>query len=209
VLATLRAPAYDPGIARDVAAGKGVGTGDAELANAASTGALALEDQWHTANSLISQSEALRDQIAKGQINTGPIEGFLLSTIGVGSEELSAMSAQQVEQQLKNLQIVNLAPVTVKELEMVARMWADISKNENANIGALDAAIARTQRLQAAIERGAKQRLREARTFGGKARFDNLLGASPWLQSQWEHGGNMGASSEAPPADVIDLVEEE
>ena len=149
-------------------------------------------DAYRMAESMASTAEQYLDMLDKGQIDTGPINAMLYNWFGVGTEELAAMGADQIDQVLKNLQIVNLAPVTEKELGMVMRLWADIAKQERPNKGLLKRTIERSQNVMEMAKRDAAIAAGRVQTYGGDAQFNNVLRSNPFLQSIYGSGAQSG-----------------
>ena len=102
------------------------------------------------------------------------------------------MSADQVEQVLQNLQIVNLAPVTEKEMATVMMLWADIAKQETPNKGLLKRTIERSRKVMEMAKRDAAIAAGRVQTYGGDAQFNNVLRSNPFLQSIYGSGAQSG-----------------
>jgi hypothetical protein len=88
----------------------------------------------------------LRSAIESGQYDDKM--GFLQGRYkGYTDRDAAQLAAKSVLQALNNLQIVNLAPVTEKEIAMVKQMGLDIVRDPQANLGALDEMINRLEKV--------------------------------------------------------------
>lgn len=152
-------------------------------------GTWAAADAYAMGESMVQTAEEYLRQLDAGTLNTGPLDSLLYNWFGVGSEELASMGADQVAQALKNLQIVNLAPVTEKEMGMVMRLWADIAKQETPNRGLLKKAIEASKALMEKSKRAAAISAGRVQTYGGDAQFNQVLRSNPFLQSVYGSGG--------------------
>ena len=75
----------------------------------------------------------------------------------MGNETDGEMMAAQVEMALTNLGIVNLAPVTDKEMAEIKKLFFDLKKPTDVNIGALKATLGRIYRKLDAADFKAQQ----------------------------------------------------
>jgi hypothetical protein len=141
----------------------------------------ALEQADTVAQQMHDTSSTILNQLETGEVDPGIINAFLLRTFGVGTGELAAMDADAVGVALDNLQITNLAPVTENELKMIARMWADIARQEEPNKGLLRRTMARTERLQKKIRQDAKN---QGRRLKGRNEdeYNSTLEANDWVR---------------------------
>ena len=89
--------------------------------------------------------------------DTGLVSGFLKEFGITGNETDGEMMAAQVEQALINLGIVNLAPVSDKEMAEIKKLFLDLKKPTDVNIGALKAALGRIYRRLDAADFKAQQ----------------------------------------------------
>lgn len=138
-------------------------------------------EAYSIAQQVKTLSENWKQQIADNKVDTGPINAFLLNTFGIGRAEMAELGADAIEQALNNLQIVNLAPVTEKEFGEIMKLWADLAVQETPNIGRLNSAIRRTENLMRRIEREARLRTDEIRSYN-EAEADRILQYDPWLR---------------------------
>jgi hypothetical protein len=115
-------------------------------------------------------------QIESGKLDTGLIQGALAKFLGVGTEEMGAMNANQVYTTLMNLGITKLTPVTEKELEMVARLWANPSSYNPMNKGALTATLNRLNGFAADLDTQVGYSIEDLRFSGSKTLADQLEG---------------------------------
>lgn len=88
-----------------------------------------------SAPGLIKQTDQLIADIEAGKYNdTGPITGRIAE---YWSPEIADLQFKATEQVLQNLQIVNLAPVTIKELELMGQLYAGAYKTPQQNLAVL------------------------------------------------------------------------
>ncbi len=146
---------------------------------------------------MYNTSRQVREKIENGVLDTGPIDAFLYQLLGVGSQELAAMNADQVKATLENLQITNLAPVTVQELRTVAGLWADIAKQETPNIGVLRRAEEKSQRLMERIRGDAAINAGRVRDYGSPAEYDRLINANPFVRMAIDSQSTQGKPNPA------------
>lgn len=160
----------------------------------------ALRQAYGVADRMNQISTKYLEMLETGAVDTGLAKSFMLNTFGVGSEELAAMNAEAVEQVLQNLQITNLAPVTVQELRTVAGLWANIAQQNEPNQGVLRRAINRTQDVMDRVKTEAAMQADAVKEYGGQGRFDSVMRANPWLRDVYQ-GLGPGAGAPPPPAD--------
>ena len=85
-------------------------------------------------------------------LDTGLIQG-LMTDLGISGFEYAELDAAAVEAQLRNLQIVNLAPVTEKELKLLSKLFAGAGRMNEANLGTLQGYLRRVKDAQAEVAR--------------------------------------------------------
>lgn len=159
----------------------------------------AAADAYSMAESMGNTAQEYLTMLDNGEVDTGPINAMLYNWFGMGTEELASMGADEIEVALQNLQIVNLAPVTEKELAMVMRLWASIGKQERPNRGLLERTIRKTQSVMRMAKRDAEAAAGRVKTYGGDEQFNKLMGSNPFLQGIYGAGG----------ADLSDMPGEE
>jgi len=138
-------------------------------------------DAFEMASSMAQSSKEYLDMIDSGELDTGPMDAILLSVFGVGTEQLAAMDAQAVEQTLQNLQITNLAPVTVQELRTVAKLWAQAHATPTVNKGILKRAIRKAERAMEYARRDARLGAERVRQNGSPLEYERLLKTNPFV----------------------------
>lgn len=99
--------------------------------------------------------------------DTGFVTGLISDLLGIQSEQLAEMEADAVQQQLLNLQITNLAPVTEKELKLLANMWGSSSFSTEKLIGALRSSKKRLARQRQFLEQDLGRQLKLIKKYGG------------------------------------------
>lgn len=99
--------------------------------------------------------------------DTGFVTGLVSDLLGIQSEQLAEMEADAVQQQLLNLQITNLAPVTEKELKLLANMWGSSSFSTEKLIGALRSSKKRLARQRQFLEQDLGRQLKLIKKYGG------------------------------------------
>ncbi len=127
--------------------------------------------------SLIKQTDQLIADIKGGKYqDTGPIKGRITE---YWSPEIADLQFKATEQVLQNLQIVNLAPVTIKELELMGQLYAGAYKTPEQNLAVLEYLNGR-----------AKERLRRMRKLDAKLRGGGKIEDLPqWVDvadDQWQ-----------------------
>ena len=115
-------------------------------------------------------------QIESGELDTGLIQGAMAKFLGVGTEQMGEMSANQVYTTLMNLGITKLTPVTEKELALVAQMWADPSSYSDVNKGALTATLNRINRFAEDLDTQVGYSIEDLRASGSNTLADQLEG---------------------------------
>ncbi|MCU0810604.1 MAG: hypothetical protein MUE59_06140 [Thiobacillaceae bacterium] len=124
-----------------------------------------LEKQINTAMvempSMIKANDELIADIRGGKYaDTGPIMGRIKE---YWDPDLAVLNAQSTNQMLQNLQITNLAPVTIKELELVQQMWAGNYKTPEQNAAVLEF-----------LNQRAKERMRRLKVLSAKMRMPDF-----------------------------------
>jgi hypothetical protein len=124
--------------------------------------------------SLIKQTDQLIADIKGGKYqDTGPIKGRITE---YWSPEIADLQFKATEQVLQNLQIVNLAPVTIKELELMGQLYAGAYKTPEQNLAVLEYLNGR-----------AKERLRRMRRLDAKLRGGGKIEDLPqWVDDEFE-----------------------
>lgn len=90
--------------------------------------------------SALAATNALIEAIESGQYQeTGILEGRIKQYTDF---ETAQLAAKAIRQTLENLKITNLAPVTEREIELVGNLYANVLKDPQANLGALEEAKA-------------------------------------------------------------------
>lgn len=89
--------------------------------------------------------------------DTGLVSGFLKELGLMGNETDGKLMGDQVEQALINLGIVNLAPVTDKEMAEIKKLFIDLKSPTDVNIGKLKSALNRIYRKLDAADFKAQQ----------------------------------------------------
>lgn len=156
----------------------------------------ALKDAYGVANRMSEISDQYLQMLETGAVDTGLAQSFMLNTFGVGTEELAAMNAEAVNSVLENLQITNLAPVTVQELRTVAGLWADIARQPEPNMGVLKRAIERSKAVMERVQGEAIMQADRVREYGGDARFESLLRANPFIRNIYPQAGATGGADD-------------
>lgn len=103
-----------------------------------------LEENWAARAELTDSYTSTQELLAAIQdddLSTNASLGFLANKLGYGTEEQGRAQVLAVMQALKNLQIVNLAPVTEKEFAKIEQMYLDLEAGEEVNIGRLKASL--------------------------------------------------------------------
>ena len=101
-------------------------------------------------------------------LDTGPIQG-LMGSIGLGGFEIGELGADDIQNRLASLQIVNLAPVTQQEMKAMGMLFANPSQLNEQNLGAIKSFMNKLQREQNKLNR------REGRAKAKlDANFDNM-----------------------------------
>lgn len=144
------------------------------------------QEAYRMAQEMRDVSQEFQTRLANNEIDTGLVQGWWMRTFGRGPAELAELEAESVMAVLKNLGITNLAPVTVQELQTVARLWADIMSSEEVNEGTLKRAIARSERLMGNIQQDTLDQINRIGEYGGEARQQSLLRSNPWARGFWE-----------------------
>lgn len=142
----------------------------------------ASRDAYNIAQQMRDTSRQYLDSIKQGDLSTGPIDSFLMNWFGVGSKELAAMDADAVDNLLQNLQITNLAPVTVQELREVAKLWARASAQERPNEAVLERAIRKAESVMEKMQLEAKINANRVKTYGSEDEYNMLLQSNPFVQ---------------------------
>lgn len=120
----------------------------AQQVNEGMAGARSARNMYVSAEEMLKTTDAYLTKFSGDEpIETGFIDGMLMNTFGIGTQEIGEMTADSVHAALINLGITNLAPVTEQEFASVMKMWGDISASPTANKGMLTAAKRRTERL--------------------------------------------------------------
>lgn len=159
----------------------------------------AASEAYAMGESMANTAEEYLAMLDSGQLDTGPLNGMLYNWFGVGTEELAVMNADQIDQVLKNLQIVNLAPVTEKEMANVMKLWADVAKQETPNRGLLKRTIEKSKRVMEMAKRDAAVAAGRVQTYGGDAQFNNVVRSNPFLQTIYGSGGSGGVDLSGMP----------
>ena len=99
-------------------------------------------------------TEKLSEKDADGNyvMDTGLIQG-LMTDLGVADFAYGELDAAAVEAKLRNLQIVNLAPVTEKELKLLGKLFAGTAVMNEQNLGTLQGYLKRVEEKQADVAR--------------------------------------------------------
>jgi flagellum-specific peptidoglycan hydrolase FlgJ len=127
-----------------------------------------------TMPSLIKQTDQLIADIKAGKYqDTGPIKGRITE---YWSPEIADLQFKATEQVLQNLQIVNLAPVTIKELELMGQLYAGAYKTPEQNLTILEYLNGRMK------ERAKRMRKLDAKLRSG-AKIEDL---PQWVESEFE-----------------------
>lgn len=143
------------------------------------------QEAYRMAQEMRDVSEEFQTRLANNEIDTGLLQGWFMRTFGRGPAELAELESESVMAVLKNLGITNLAPVTVQELQTVARLWADIMSSEEVNEGTLRRAIARANRLMGNIQQDTLDQVTRIGEYGGESRQQSLLRSNPWARGLW------------------------
>jgi len=127
-----------------------------------------------SAPSMIKQTEQLIADIEGGKYqDTGPIMGRIKE---YWSPELADLQFKATEQVLQNLQIVNLAPVTIKELELMGQLYAGAYKTPQQNLAVLKYLNGRM-----------KERTRRMRKLAGHLKAGGKIEDLPtWVESEFD-----------------------
>lgn len=167
------------------------GRGVAELDNAFRSDA---QDLVNVVRQQLGDAIALRDLIKNNPNyqNTGPWEQFYAEW---SDEHTAEVKAASVFQTLMNLQITKLTPVSEKEIGMVSKLWASVANDPKGNVGALNDAIRRYEKVL-----GELQKKRDYWTKNGNSLKDyNLVDKdADWttpLPSSWGVGDKYSGGS--------------
>ena len=109
-----------------------------------------------------------KDEDGNFMLDTGPIQG-LMANIGLGGIEIGELAADDIQNRLASLQIVNLAPVTEGEMKAMGMLFATPNQLNEQNLGSIKSFMNKLRREQMKLARRegrAKSRL--------DANFDNL-----------------------------------
>lgn len=175
-------PGEEPAVRGAQAAATAGAESDAKQYDSAIATTWANRDAYALAKGFYDTSERALKALQEGRVETGMIDAFMLKTFGVGSEELGRMNADEVQAVLENLQITNLAPVTVQELKTVAGLWADIGRQKEPNVGVLMRAMERTERLMSRIQADTVTQASRVRRYGGEEEYRDLISVNPFIR---------------------------
>jgi hypothetical protein len=127
-----------------------------------------------TLPSLIKNTDQLIADIEAGKYqDTGPLKGRITE---YWSPEIADLQFKATEQVLQNLQITNLAPVTIKELELMGQLYAGAYKTPEQNLAVLRYLNGR-----------AKERLRRMRKLDAKLRSGGKIEDLPqWVENEFD-----------------------
>jgi len=132
-----------------------------------------LDDSTAQAQLLTNVRDVTEDWLNKfesGDVDTGLING-LFAEIGIGPEEMGSLDYDTTRQKLANLGITNLAPVTVREIMMISKMWADQSAGKDINVGRLKAALRNVSTAIDDLEFERNKQLDTIKRYGGEDDF--------------------------------------
>lgn len=116
-----------------------------------------IEESGFELDQSIEMMDGWLEALESGEMETGVISGTLKELGLTGNETDGEMMGDQVEQALTNLGIVNLAPVTDKEMQEIKKLFADLKSPTEVNIGKLKSALNRIYRKLDASDFKAKQ----------------------------------------------------
>jgi hypothetical protein len=104
-----------------------------------------LDTQVPQLHNHVNSMRDLANQIRSGKYNdTGLLEGRWR---GKTTEEGARLAAKQTLATLQNLQITNLAPVTIAEIERIEMLFASLTNDPEANIGVLEEMAQRSENV--------------------------------------------------------------
>ena len=83
---------------------------------------------------------------------TGPLQGIMAS-LGLGNTGLGELSADDIQNRLASLQIVNLAPVTQQEMKAMGELFASPMAINEQNIGKIRSFMNKLRREQKKLDR--------------------------------------------------------
>lgn len=144
-----------------------MGTAGVKKFEDARTALEAMPEQLDAIEYSLEQTDWWLGLAESGQLDdTGFVTGLVSDLLGISSSQLAEMTADAVQQQLLNLQITNLAPVTEKELKLLANMWGSASFSKDKIIGSLRSSRKRLQRSQQFINQDISRKLKTIKQYG-------------------------------------------
>ena len=109
-----------------------------------------------------------KDADGNYMFQTGPIQG-LMGSLGLGSMQVGELMADDIQNRLASLQIVNLAPVTQQELKAMGMLFANPGSVNEQNLGHIKSFMNKLDREQKKLSR--KEGKARARL---NSNYDNL-----------------------------------
>jgi hypothetical protein len=172
-------------------AGQEYGKQTADLRKQVNDAAMILPDS-------IKRTDELISELRSGKYaDTGPVMGRIKE---LWDPDLAKLNLQAMEQALQNLQITNLAPVTVKEMEMIQQMYAGSYKTPEQNAAVLEYLNKRMR------ERQRRMRLLDAKMRQPNFKIENLASWADELTPFEDAVGEFappGGAAKAAPAPAI------
>lgn len=154
----------------------------------------------------VEQDAVLGDRIANidkglamlenGEVDTGPVVGFLAETFGMGSQELGALQQMGLEEAIDALQAFKGPTTDFEFTKAELKSFAQIFRGENLNIGTLKQAKRSLEKVRKRNMLSGQSHLEAVKQYGSNEQFTRL--GSVFAQPEhWTQGQQGGAQSPA------------
>jgi hypothetical protein len=161
----------------------------------------------------VEQDAVLADRISNidkglallesGEVDTGPVVGFLAETFGMGSQDLAALQQMSLEEAMEALQAFK-GPTTDFEFgKAELKSFAQIFKGEDLNIGTLKSARNSLEKIRKRNMLSGQSHLESVKQYGSEDQYNRLQGvfAQPeyWSGSRQQSQPSTPQTTTEPP----------
>jgi hypothetical protein len=154
----------------------------------------------------VEQDAVLADRISNidkglallesGEVDTGPVVGFLAETFGMGSQDLAALQQMSLEEAMEALQAFK-GPTTDFEFgKAELKSFAQIFKGEDLNIGTLKSARNSLEKIRKRNMLSGQSHLEAVKQYGSEDQYNRLQGV--FAQPEYWSGPRENTQSSTP-----------
>lgn len=144
-----------------------------------------VDDRWQATEDMVSRAEEYRTALKNGDLNTGPIIGFLSKTFGIAPEEAGELSFDATKNLIEQIGMATFGALSEAEMRALMQTYISLANGEEFNAGVLNKVIDSAEKMQRGLERGGSRAITQIKKFGTDGDLDYIQRVSPWAMDRF------------------------